>query len=96
MVVGTGFVNVVAEVGVRSDSAGTRFPTSVLRSADGKVISFDFSPGLLPADETLFFFIRTVATTYQEGDRGRITQDGMGVIEFPVFQPVEDSAPVRR
>ncbi|MBI3801475.1 MAG: hypothetical protein HY268_31450 [Deltaproteobacteria bacterium] len=95
LVVGTGFTGVLTEVEVRTDSLGNTSPLQASRSADGSEISFDFSPGLLPADESLFFFVRTDAISFKEGDKGSLAQGELSVTQFPVLQPEGEAASVQ-
>lgn len=80
----TDFSGWATDVDYRTDGLGTVGPSSATRNVSGSTVGFDFAGGLQPGEESLFYFIKTNATTYKPGSTVLING---GIAAIPSYAP---------
>lgn len=88
------YAGFTTDVDWRSDGLGMTSPNFAARSFDGSQVSFFFNgqAKIDPGEDSYFFFIKTDATTYNEGGQGTVAVTGSTTngrsFHFDTFQPV--------
>jgi hypothetical protein len=88
------YAGFTTDVDWRSDGLGMIGPNFATRSFDGSQVSFFFNGQAMidPGEDSYFFFIKTDATTYNEGGQGVIAVTGSEnngrSFHFDTFQPL--------
>ncbi|MHB8348598.1 MAG: hypothetical protein ACYDHM_15915, partial [Acidiferrobacterales bacterium] len=90
----SGFSGYTTDVNYRTDGLGTVAPSGASRTANGSTVLFGFmSNPIVPGETSLFSFVKTNATAYNDLGTGTLigfnTSGGFGQTQFSTFEPVD-------